>query len=77
MAEYKCICCGEIKNSDKDCTCPTCGYKMFPMPYERHTVLIDEITSFLKKFPLSSLTTENFDFYRLVKNEKADDSEKT
>jgi predicted nucleic acid-binding Zn-ribbon protein len=37
--EYKCICCGEVKETDKQCGCPTCGYKMYPTPYDRKEIL--------------------------------------
>ena len=43
MAEYKCISCGEIKESEESCSCPVCGYKMFEIPYERDEVLRKEM----------------------------------
>ena len=47
MSNYKCISCGAIKESEEKCVCPTCGYMMFEMPYERKTVLRKEIIAFL------------------------------
>lgn len=68
MAEYKCICCDEIKSSKKICTCPICGYKMFPTPYDPEDTLKDEIKGFLEKFQLKKIEKSNIKFYRLVLN---------
>lgn len=48
MAEFKCVACGYTKECEKECTCPECGYKMFPTPYNRKEVLIEEIQKFVK-----------------------------
>ena len=42
MTEFKCINCGEIKDSEKICSCPKCGYRMFELPYERRDKIIEE-----------------------------------
>ncbi len=64
MAEYKCICCGEIKESEKNCTCPNCGYKMYPTPYDRKQVLADEINSFVNHLKLSEIKSSDISFAR-------------
>ncbi len=66
MAEYKCISCGEIKDSDQSCSCHNCGYKMFAAPYDRKTVLINEIRTFLNHLQISTVNTRDMSFYRLV-----------
>lgn len=48
MPEYKCINCGEIKESEKLCTCPICGYSMYEQPYERAEMLRSEIIRFIE-----------------------------
>ena len=48
MTEYKCIACGHVKESEDTCSCTECGYKMFPTPYDRKTVLASEIQNFIK-----------------------------
>lgn len=48
MNEYRCISCDYIKLSESSATCPECGYKMFPTPYNRKEVLIEEIQKFVK-----------------------------
>lgn len=64
MAEYKCICCGEVKESGKNCTCPSCGYKMYPVPYDRKQVLADEINSFIQHLTLSQIKQKDISFSR-------------
>lgn len=66
MPEFKCISCGEIKESKKPCSCPTCGYKMFEMPYNRREVLLNEIRGFIKHLELDEVKTEYLIHYRLV-----------
>ncbi|HZJ90982.1 MAG TPA: AAA family ATPase [Oscillospiraceae bacterium] len=70
MAEYKCICCDEIKDSDKDCSCSTCGYKMFPTPYDRKDTLTREIKNFLAKFQVRKIEKSDISFHRLVLKKK-------
>lgn len=47
MEKYKCISCGEMRESKDSCSCSTCGYKMFKMPYDRKTILAEEIKRFI------------------------------
>lgn len=47
MMEYQCISCGEIKESEKRCTCPVCGYSMYALPFDRKELLKSEIIRFL------------------------------
>ena len=76
MAEYKCICCGETKESEKACTCPNCGYKMYPIPYDRKQVLADEINGFIQRLLLSEIKPKEVTFSRQEpaskKNESSD-----
>lgn len=64
MTEYKCICCGAVKESEKACTCANCGYKMYPMPYERKQVLADEIGSFINYLKLGEIEPSEISFVR-------------
>ena len=62
MAEYKCISCGEIKESENPCSCPMCGYKMFEMPYERKNVLASEIDNFISRLEVTTVVREDLIF---------------
>ena len=64
MAEFKCICCGHIKESEKECTCPECGYKMFETPYDRKDMLRKEITRFVSCLRLTELDDDSFYYFR-------------
>ncbi len=46
MPEYSCICCGEVRESDRRCSCPVCGYTMYALPFGRKTLLRSEIIRF-------------------------------
>lgn len=70
MAEYKCICCGEVINSETTCTCPICGYKMVELPYNRKEVLIEEIRSFLKALRVNQIIREDLIFVNKDKDDK-------
>ena len=70
MAEYKCIYCGETKESEKTCGCSNCGYKMFEMPFDRKEVLIQEITSFLNCLKIDTIEDHLLSYYRLVPPQK-------
>ena len=76
MAEFKCICCGETKESEKACTCPNCGYKMYPVPYDRKQVFADEINGFIQHLLLSEIKPKEITFSRQEpaskKNESSD-----
>ena len=62
MAEYQCISCGEIKESESPCSCPMCGYKMFEMPYERKNVLASEIDNFISRLEVTTVVREDLIF---------------
>lgn len=62
MAEYKCINCGEIKGSATPDRCPICGYKMFPMPFNRKKVLISEINGFISSIEVIKIARKELVF---------------
>ena len=62
MAEFKCINCGEIKESESPCSCPTCGYRMFETPYDRRSKLIAEIESFISHLEWKAVTRDDLIF---------------
>ena len=62
MATYKCISCGEIKESDSRCSCPMCGYRMFETPYDRAAVLRGEIENFFAQLQIKSIMREDLAF---------------
>lgn len=62
MAEYKCINCGEIKESEATCSCPVCGYRMFEMPCDRKEVLISEIKNFISRLEVNTVTRDDLVF---------------
>lgn len=77
MQEHQCICCGETKQSEKRCTCPTCGYTMFPSPYDRKMLLIEQIRACAEKLTCPPIKFKTLSFYRkedraIVKKEKDD-----
>ena len=71
MTEYKCIACGHVKESEDTCSCTECGYKMFPTPFDRKTVLASEIQSFIKALMLSEIKDEYLSYFRMVLKKKA------
>ena len=75
MAEFKCISCGEVKESEKVCNCPVCGYRMFQLPYQRKTVLIKEIQAFIGHLKVSQLLDKADRYYRKVPVKCADADE--
>lgn len=62
MAEYKCICCGETKDSQGACSCPLCGHRMFELPYNRADVLLSEIECFISSLEVRSITRDDLVF---------------
>lgn len=66
MAAYKCICCGEIRESEKECSCSNCGYKMFPVPYDRSQVLLGEIREFIRLLRVPKDIEPFLSYYREV-----------
>lgn len=61
---YQCIGCGKTRESEKPCTCPDCGYRMFPAPYERSQILVDEINRFVQELVTVKLSAEEMRFFR-------------
>ena len=59
MTEFKCIHCGEIKESDQQCSCPVCGYRMFEAPFDRRAVLCTEIEGFISRLEVKTLIRED------------------
>lgn len=70
MSDYKCICCGEIKDSENICMCPTCGYKMFELPYNRRDVLTGEIKHFITEFTTYEIIREDLIFDKKKKDDE-------
>lgn len=62
MAEFRCISCGALKESDSSCSCPVCGYKMFQTPYNRKSILISEIERFIARLEVKSVLREDLVF---------------
>ena len=62
MREYKCICCSETRQSDQPCFCPTCGYRMFEMPFDRKNVLVSEIKGFVSRLEVTTIIREDLEF---------------
>ena len=75
MKDYKCISCGTIKESEKPCSCPVCGYKMYETPYERAEILRKEIKDFIAHLKLSEIPEQAFDIYRKVPKKKDPESQ--
>lgn len=71
MSQYKCIACGEIKESEKNCYCPVCGYRMFETPYVRKDMLLSEIKSFFALLESKTISRED-----LVFEGKSEDEER-
>ena len=69
MAEYKCISCGEVRESETGCSCPVCGYKMFETPYDRRSILISEIERFFSGVQVRTVTRESLVFDGKAKDE--------
>lgn len=64
MAEFRCISCGEVKASSKPCTCPVCGYRMFETPYDRASLLKEEIRRFVSQLRLTEMPDGLLTFFR-------------
>ena len=67
MAEYKCISCGEIKESEKQCSCPVCGYSMFLSPYDRKTIIVSEIRRYIDKLEIKTVGRRDLIFEGIQK----------
>ena len=75
MAEFKCISCGAVKESEKSCRCPVCGYKMLEMPYDKAEALGREIRDFIGKLRLTKVTGDSFEIFREVPLDDTDEDD--
>ena len=73
MPDYRCIGCGAIKESEENCSCPVCGYKMLEMPYNKDDALRREIRDFIGRLRLTEVTGDSFEFFREVPLDENDD----
>ena len=64
LKDYKCINCDETMPSIKACTCPVCGFKMFPLPFDKKEVLSAEILRFFDGFKHFEIDYDLIDYYR-------------
>lgn len=64
MSEYKCICCGMIKEGTKQCSCSNCGYLMFEGNYQRSEKLKEEILSFVSKLRMGEKDGFDLEYFR-------------
>lgn len=69
MTMYRCICCGEEKESEQRCSCPTCGYGMYELPYERGDLLKSEITRFIRCVISPHIVLEDIEFVGKAKDD--------
>lgn len=79
MAQYQCISCGEIRETDSVCSCPICGYRMFEMPYDRSEQLRKEILHFMEQLRLTEIPESAFQYERIVNGKtvtKAQDAQR-
>lgn len=67
---YKCLCCGEERESDKIISCPECGYKMLPTPFLRKEALIKEIQNFVLLNEVNKISSKDIFVSGLEKDEK-------
>ena len=68
MKKYPCIACGTVKDCEKSCMCPICGYMMFPQPYDRSEVIINEIRCFVEKIMAQKIDVQSLSFGKLFAN---------
>ena len=76
MAEFKCISCGAVQESEESCICPVCGYKMLEMPYDKEEALKQENRDFIEKLRLTEVNGDFFEFFREVSSDKTGDDGK-
>lgn len=65
MKKYQCIACGTVKDCEKSCMCPICGYMMFPQPYDRSEVIISEIRRFVERIVAQKIEVQSLPFGKL------------
>lgn len=68
--QHRCICCGQVRESSRICSCPNCGYKMYPEPYVRRQVLQREIKSFFEKLEMQEIPEKELVFTNKDRDEK-------
>ncbi len=73
MAEFQCIGCGEIVESENECSCPQCGYRMFQRPYDRGEVLKQQIQLFIRKLETPEFRPEDFQYSRSEMSESGEE----
>ncbi len=64
MAEFKCIRCGAVKESDSQGSCPVCGYKTFETPFDRSEILRKEIIRFIAGLRPVTVSSDLFEIVR-------------
>lgn len=62
---YRCIHCGSEQERKSAGTCPDCGYKMFPAPFDKAEILRREIYDFLQRLVYPELTAQDFCCFRI------------
>lgn len=67
---FKCISCGYEEPQEKKCSCPECGYTMFPLPYDRKQTLIEEIRAFVMGNEITTIFDNDFGCSKKEKDEK-------
>lgn len=70
MPEFKCISCGATRESEKICSCPACGYRMFKTPYDRRDILISEIKNFISRLEIKTVTRNDIIFQGKAEDDK-------
>ena len=51
-----------MKESEKECSCPNCGYRMFKTPYNRKEIIISEIDRFVSCLETTTVTRDDLIF---------------
>ena len=62
MDVYKCIACGEEKQSDKPCSCSICGFTMYKTPYDRKDLIISEIRRYIYSYSTDPIKMKELEF---------------
>ena len=70
MAEFRCINCGAMKESEEICSCPDCGYRMFETPYDRRAILTSEIKRFIESLEVKNILRKDLVFLEKDKDDR-------
>ena len=62
MDVYKCIACGEEKQSDTPCSCSICGFTMYKTPYDRKDLIISEIRRYIYSYSTDPIKMNELEF---------------